>query len=487
MTLRRRTLLKRGGAGVAVVGGAAWYLRRDIDSRFWIDPPAFDPSGIETVTDEPVPTRPRQLSVSPESLVEPFRERVQTLLGSIPEPLSADTLPNGRLRNRIGTRRTEARTALDRARRARTTVEAREKLVTARERACDAATVWAAVSSQTPVTSVVPDQATVETTIRAVQQELPGSAPSPVAAAGVYGALAAPVEATGRVHTERPSDASDPLEAGRDAGYVERAHANAEAARLLAARYAETVSGAPTASVLDDTVRKLADPVDARFQALRRAATGETPTASGDGSAVRPLDEPDTDTFVDADVPAEAPSRQLLRDRTWLLFDLPYGPLWTTFARPGVDTSYPAVAVRQTHWVVTWLDALATLRSRIREGARLYPTDATRVRERRAAAVDAVDRLVNGDHPLERWVAWNACGLFERPDERLAGVTASQVGDADRELDGGEAVSLRGIAESYAEYDWIVTLAAAVDRATTTVTDAVARARETERLEGGVR
>lgn len=130
--------------------------------------------------------------------------------------------------------------------------------------------------------------------------------------------------------------------------------------------------------------------------------------------------------------------------------------------------------------VVTLLYALAVLRSRIREGERLYPADATRVRERRAAAVDAVGRLVNGGHPLERRVARKVCGLFETPDDRLAGVTAPQVGDTDRELGDGEAVSLRGVAESYAKYDWIVTLADAVDGVTATVADAVARARESQ-------
>lgn len=474
MSQRRRTLLKRGLAVAAVAGGAGWYVREDLDSRFWSDPPAFDSTGIETVTDAPVPTRPRQLPVSPEPLFEPFEQRVQSLLGSIPEPLSSDTLPNGEFRNRISERRTAARAALGRAREAQTTVEARDELVTAREAACDAATVWAAVSSNTPVASVVPDRETVQTAIETARDELPGRAPSPLAAARVYGTLAAPVEANERLGDSWPTEVAEPFEAGREAGYVERSHAHATAATLLAARYAETVSGEPTTSVLDATVETLGDAVAGRYRTLHRAATDGTPTPRSNGSEGSLLDRPDTDTFVDADVPVEAPSRRLLRDRTRLLFDFLHGPVSLPFAWPDVDRQYPAVVVRQTHWLLTWLAALNSLRSRIREGLRLYPDDAGQVRDRRVAAVD---QLVEDDNPLERRVAWKLCDVFRQPDDRLAGVTADEVGDAGAELDDGEAVSPRGVATAYATYDWIATVAEATQEATATVEDAVQRAR----------
>jgi len=472
---RRRTLLKRGLAAAVVAGGAGWYVRDDLDSRFWLDPPAFDPSGIETVTDTSVPTPPRQVPVSPAPLVEPFERRVESLLGGVPEPVPSDTLPNGAFRTRIAERRTAARTALDRAREADTTVETRDALVAAREQACEAATVWASVNSRTPVTTVVPDRERVRTAVEAAEAALLGPAPSPLVGARVYAALAAPVETNDRVPDADRTDAHSPFEAAETARGLEQTAAHATAARLLATRYAETVSGEPTGSVLAGTVEALGDAVVDRYRTLHRAATGGTPTPRSGGSNWSLLDSPDTDTYVDADVPTEAPSRQLLRDRTWPLFDRFRGPVSAPFAWAYADSDYPALVVRQTHWLLSWHAALDSLRTRIREGLRLYPADATQVRNRRQAAVDAVTRLIDDGNPLEQWVARRLCDAFEQPDDRLAGVTADTVGD-DAERD-GETVSRRGVAESYATYDWIVTVADATERATATVTEAVRRAR----------
>lgn len=80
------------------------------------------------------------------------------------------------------------------------------------------------------------------------------------------------------------------------------------------------------------TAQVLTEPTADRFRSLHCAAAGKAPARSNDAATLKLLDELDTDTFVDAEVPVKALTRQLLRDRTWRLFDFLHGPLSATFA-----------------------------------------------------------------------------------------------------------------------------------------------------------
>lgn len=440
---RRSALALLGGAVLAGCSGSG----RD---RYWDDPPAFDATGLGNVTDGPVPERPEPLPVPfPDARRSAFADRVDALLAPIPEPLTAETLPNGKLREAITTGRRDAREALDRMRSEAGTLPAVTAAADAREHAATAAGVWATISTVQSLDDVTEPRAEVGSAVRALSDELPDVADGPIEGAVLYGELEEWLDVARRdtlVGRKPLGEQVNPLRVGRLAGDIERVRAELELAAFLRDRYVDGLAQPrPIAGDLTAAVDALAPKLERRFRRLH------------DGEPERLMVAPSADELLTRDVPRDAPGARLLSGKVYELFrESRYGPV----ALPWVDVTHPALTVRETFRAVSLLDAVDAVRERVDGGDDLFPPDARTIREAREGAIDAVDGLVRATSPIERWMGWRLVPTFDGPDEVLTAVT----GPDDRE-----------IASAYGEYVWIEAVARGVPNATRTVEAALPR------------
>ena len=440
---RRSTLALLGATVLAGCSGSE-------GGRYWDDPPAFDATGLGNVTDGTVPERPEPLPVSfPDARRSAFADRVDALLAPIPEPLTAEALPNGKLRETIVTERRSARGALDRTRAEAGTLPAVTAAADAREHAATAAGVWAMISTVQSLDDVTAPRADVASAVRALGDELPDVADGPVEGTVLYGELEEWLDVARRdtlVGRQPLGGQVDPLRAGRLTGDIERVRAELELAEFLRDRYVDALaSPRPIAGDLTAAVDALAPELERRFRRLH------------DGEPERLLVAPSADELLTRDVRRGAPGARLLSGKVYELFrESQFGPV----ALPGTDVTHPALTVRETFRAFSLLDAIDVVRERVDGGDDLFPPDARTIREAREGAIDAVDGLVRATSPLERWMAWRLVPAFDEPD----GVLTS---DTDPEG--------RGPATAYGEYVWIEAVARGVPNATRTVEAALPR------------
>lgn len=453
---RRAALATAGALGAALAGCLA------SDEAFWDDPPSFDSSGLETVTDDPLPERPSVIPVTfAADRIEAVVDRVDELLAPIPEPLTAETLPNGEIRAEIVDERAAAREARERLLEAvdRSETDALSTAaaaIDARGHAAAAAAVWAAVSVDRSAEAVPPSARDVTDRATALTDDLPAEAAGPVAGTVVYGAIEQWLD-DNSVSLTGPG--TNPLEAGRTAARTERADAAVDAGEHLRDRYVDSLA----------EPRSISDAVIGAVDALAPAVEAEFDRYYEDeddrfGGYPNRIVEPES--LLERDVTPGEPGLDLLSSKLSGVLDRARdGPL----AWPGENgetdeiESYPAYTVRRTYRTLAAFEAVDALADRLDSGDdgggdELFPADGTVVREARAAAIDAVADLGASDSPLEAWLARTLVDDLENLDETLPSAA-----DSDS----------RRIANRYGEYVWIETLARSAPDATETVEGAL--------------
>ncbi|VTT88419.1 hypothetical protein DM2_1753 [Halorubrum sp. DM2] len=446
--LTRRGALAAGGA--VALGALAGCSGIGSRPRFWNAPPSLDVDAIPREFDEPIPERPRLVPVDVEPAVtDAFADRVDRLLAPIPEPLTAETLPNGEIRERIETQRAAAREALPEPDEPLVPLRAAERYATARDHAATAVGTWAGVTVDGDPESVAFDIGTVRRRVSDALETLPGSASDPLAGAAVYG----PVERWYDESRRRtlvggnagPGDRANPIRTGESVGDVERVQSYVEAGRYLRDRYraslAEPVSVA-------EPLRREAERIGAEVGDRLRELHGE--------ETDRILSNPGDEAFLDErPVPVDAPSVSLLSTAAYRTFeDLRFDPVPVDDYEP----DHPATALTRTVLARVRFRALDAVASRIEDGETMFPADAAAVGTARNAAIESATALAASENPLGRWLAAEFLPLFEEPDGALA----------------AEERGARSTVEAFTEYRWIETVA----REARTVTESVAAAFE---------
>lgn len=426
--LTRRDALSAGAA--AALGSVAGCIGGG-EPRFWDDAPSFDVEAVPREFDEPVPERPRLVPVDVEPAVAAaFADRVDRLLSPIPEPLTAERLPNGEIRRRIETERAAARQALPAEAESLAPLESAERYATARDHAATAVATWAAVTVEGAPSAVAPDLGTVRRRASETLEALPGPAADPLAGAATYG----PIERWYDEARRRtlvggnagPAGRANPLRVGEAIGDVERVQSHVESGRYLRDRYA--------ASLADPVA--VAGPLRREMNRLGRAVGDRLRDLHGE--EVEDLrHSPGADAFVDERAVAPgAPSDSLLSSAAYRSFD----DMWfDPVALGDYEPDHPATGLTRTALALTRLRALDAVAERVEAGDAMFPDDAAAIGAARTAAVESAASLSAEGNPLARWLMTEFRSLFREPDGALAA--------ADR--------TVRPTVEAYARYRWI--------------------------------
>ena len=440
---RRAALATAGGLGVALAGCLG-------DGRFWDDPPSFDATGLETATDEPLPERPSPVPVTlADDRLEGFVDRVDALLEPIPEPLTAETVPNGEIRAATNDERAAAREAQDRLidavdRSETGALSTASTAVDACGHAAAAAATWAAITVDRSTEAVTSSPSEVRSRIDELAAAIPADAAGSAEGVVVYGAIEQWLDEA----TVSPTSGSrDPIQAGQRAADTERARTTVAAGEHLRDRYVDSLADPrPITDALTSGIDDLAPQVESRFDRYY----------DSDRAYFRHV-QVDPETFLDRDVTPGEPGADLLSEK---LYDIVDRTSKSRLAWPGEDVSHPAATIRRTYRTLATFDGIDALIERLDDGDDLFPTDGTTVREARSTAIDAVAELSASASPLETWLARPLVGAFEDPDEALASISET---DPD----------LHAVASVYGEYVWIESLARSASNATETVEAAV--------------
>ncbi|WP_096392927.1 hypothetical protein [Halorubrum trapanicum] len=426
-----RRLTRRGAlaAGAAALGSLAGCAGGGGGRRFWDDPPSLDVAAVPRAFDEPVPDRPRLVPVDVEPAVAAaFADRVDRLLSPIPDPLTAERLPNGEIRERIETERAAAREALPVEGEALPPLAAAERYATARGRAAAAVATWAAVTVEGDPSGVAPDLGTVRRRASETLDALPGPAADPLAGAAMYGPIERWYDEARRrtLVGAGPADRENPLRTGEAVGDLERVQSYVESGRYLRDRYA--------ASLADPAA--VAEPLRREMNRLGRAVGDRLRELHGED--VEDLrHSPGTDAFVDDRAVAPgAPSDSLLTSAVYRSFD----DMWfDPVAFGDYEPDHPATGLTWTALALTRLRALDAVAGRVEAGDAMFPDDAAAIGAARTAAIESTGSLAGDENPLARWLSTRFRSLFREPD---AALTASER-------------TARSTVEAYARYRWI--------------------------------
>jgi hypothetical protein len=352
------------------------------------------------------------------------RDRTTALLGELPTPLSAETVPNGHVRAELADAVREATTALADARTAPTERVALQRLRDARVEAGYAAAGWGFATGERELSTARDSFYAVVDEAQEVRETLEHVAGDPVVATAGYAAVEYLFTRAGDRDT--PNAESTLLRVAETGGAVERARATLADARHLADRLADTGTERHA-----DRIRTAAQRLFERLRERQSAVATPTPNRerSVASEALRAFDRAVSDrrrSVADADGPATA-------------------------------------LLTGTHQLAT-LSAFETITERAEAGALDRIESAAWVRRRRAAAVEAVEsalgratapalarptvvdagrRLAYGDRRLAR-VADRGDPAPARLVEPVADyVTAETLADAASETSGTAAKALR--------------------------------------------
>lgn len=429
----KRRLTRR--ATLAAVGTLAVAGCTDTEPRFWDDPPSLNTTGIARELEAPVPDHPRLVPVSFEpEVAAQFVDRVERLLDPIPDPLSADALPNGAIRDRIRSERRSARATLPRSDEPLSPLRLAERLATARGHAATAVGTWAAVTTEGDPEAVTDGNRTVGARTGRLLDGLPDVAADPIEGAAVYG----PIERWLDVAQRRTlvgsydavADRADPLRTGDTVGRLERIQSYVDAGRYLRDRYRGSLA----------TARDVEAALRAETTRLGRDLTERLRELHDDGTD-RLYSHPGTDAFLSEEPVARgAPIRLLLRRAAGDTFeDVRFDPLAIDGHRP----DHPATGLCRSALATARLHALDVVASWIEDGETLFPEDGAAVGAAREAAIDAVTALTAAPNGLARWFGTQLVPSFAEPDAEL----------------GATAPETRTVARAFTTYRWIETVA----------------------------
>ncbi|MEZ3145360.1 hypothetical protein [Halobaculum sp. MBLA0143] len=289
--MTRRTYTRRGVAATLAATALAgcsggddlrlpWQERRLDAADIRVDDPATDDDGdprppvVETY---PVTVAPAQF--------RGHRDRTLALLGRLPTPVPAETVPNGAVRAAVADGAVDAGEALGDAQTARSERIALDRLRYARRRAAYAAAGWRFADGSLTLAAVRERLAAVRTDARDAAAEHTYVASDPVTAVACHAAVEWGFEAA--TDPDEPHTESELLRVAEHAAAAEAARARLSDVRHLAARAA---AGGDTD--YHDRIRSVAREL---FDRVRRERESVPPAPTGDDRrlARRALDELD--------------------------------------------------------------------------------------------------------------------------------------------------------------------------------------------------
>jgi|GEM_PF-1277344 len=358
-TTRRGLLATLAVTGVAGCSGVDELPGVDRDRT--IESRRLPSVGVDDSTPETRRERPVAPAFPVSVAAAQFRrhhDRVTTLLAELPTPLSAATVPNGRVRTEIAAAVRDATTALADARAAQTERVALRRLRDARSEAGYAAAGWGFATGEREPTAVQASLDEVVDEARETRTEHERVAGEPVVAAVGHATVEFLLERAADRHAANAD--SRLLRVAETGGATERARAALADARHLDERLAETGDERHT-----ERIRAAAERLSDRFRERQSEVT--TPTPAPDRSlgseTVRELDRVAT-AAVGSVATADGPATALLTS---------------------------------THELAT-LSAFETITDRVAAGDLDRVESAAWVRRRREAAATAVESAL-GDAP----------------------------------------------------------------------------------------
>ncbi|WP_254769113.1 hypothetical protein [Salinilacihabitans rarus] len=409
----RRSLLVSLGTGLATaVAGCSEIIGSD-DSR-----PSFDPDELAAIvaTDAPDVERPAPVQPS-EAAVEASLDRLDDLIASVPDPLTAEHVPNeaarreiARTRERAADRRDDLDDAPDRFRAARGTASARRY-------AGEAAGAYRAVEGALSREDVEREREEIGSRVeeRAASIEYVGEDRQRTLLLTHH--FESDLAAAGRWLSNRPREETAPeLEVGEVVGGVEHADATVALVDDLAARHAARV----------DDGRSFAPAFDAAFaRSLEAIEDADVPDWEADPS-----------THVDADI-ADTPAARLVVEGKASIHRT------RNRATDAAADDWTATALRAACEFERDLRAFEAVRAAVEDGAHRRIEAVDDVREVRKTALDrAADAPFDPGAPsLGGDLLADAYDRIERED-----------GGIEREIEHGYGLNVQSV---YVEYAWI--------------------------------
>ncbi|GCF15189.1 hypothetical protein Harman_31240 [Haloarcula mannanilytica] len=379
--LTRRGVLAVAGAG-AIAGCSS------LNSLGGSDTPTIDSYDLPDIQRDDEREPPVPPTVPVEIAAEHFdtvRERVRSLLATLPTTLGADEIPNGHIRQRLTDAASDASDGLDSARTARTGLVALRSLRRARERARYAAAGWGVADRGLAAAKLRTEYARTVSAARSARQDHEYLGTDPVRAALVHARIEARLERAGKTEIT-PSEDSALLSVAEWGETAESAQAYLSDARHMQTQFTASLpadAGMVTPELTDAAETLLADVRD------RQAKLPPEPTA----------DDRTPERIVSADIRRDAES--------------------------GVsrisDAIGPANAVIDAHNRLARFQALEHIQKRREAGELTRPVDAKSVCNIRRTAYDVLTgTLESSSHPeLVRTVLVDASYQVMAADREL--------------------------------------------------------------------
>ncbi|MFB6146769.1 MAG: hypothetical protein ABEJ08_03700 [Halobacteriaceae archaeon] len=382
--VRRRDVLAVAGASALAGCGGLARLFRD-------DGPTLGGQQVAAVPDDAPPSVPERVPLSvPGSALADRRERVRSLLDAVPDPLTADHVPNGAVRAVLRDHRRSAENSLTAS--APTDAAALARLRAARGDARALAAAWEYVQGETDRDGLVTAADDLATRAETARDRLSYAGGAPARTALIYGHAERLLD-DGEDHlTTSPPDRWTAVGVADFAGTVERG-----AAALADARGLDTWYRAA-----------LADP-EAKRPTLVAAASDLGATVADLRTDLSDVDPSEPGALVDGstDLPAVEAVGTLYHQVTDGRDRLPPGEV-------------PARAVLTATRTLARHRALGRLRDRVDSGDAVAVEAVEDVATLRRRAVEALSAALRGDEAdLSRWVVRGLGEAVARADERL--------------------------------------------------------------------
>jgi len=360
-----------------------------------LDSSALDDLGA----DGPAVRRPFPVEIA-DAHLEGARERVESALASAPLPFDTDEIPNGAMRAELTECAESARERLAEADAADAPRDRLEALADARESARVVAGAWAAIEGDLAPAVVHRASTDLRTEINETREEWEYVGDDPVRALFAHDAaeeLLGVADGQADVPPAAEWPATTAYRVGEAAGEVAYARAHLADARHLGGQFRDSLA----------TERSLRD----TFEGAHTALTETVEARLNDLPATDDVDGA-TD-LVDADIEDGSAAARALRRLQWWLPD-----------REAIGARHADLAdgVLDRHEWLAGLDGFAVLRDRIESGERFTVGSVTDLRERRAAAVEAVETALaeSENRLLARGACARPAAAIESTDRDLA-------------------------------------------------------------------
>jgi len=432
-TTRRGALAIAGSSLLAGCGGVGGLFSGS-------EPVVLDGTELKGIVDAGTPAIPERVPVEiSDDYLADATARVETLLGSVPDPLGPGEIPNGAIREDLSKERENAKEALDRVENAATGYEKLQVLRDARRRARALAAGWEAIDAGLTREDVLASAPEVRDRIDEVGDRHGYVGNDPVRAVLAHAAiegLLVSAKRSATVHREQLEGVPEnPVTIGELAGDLEAASAAVAGAAHIYERFTDSLDGGRD--------------LEAHLRSAGDALVEEIETRQGD----LPSEDAVVST-VEGDL-EDTPAGRALRN---LHDDATYTSRITDAQRVGRLAS----AILQAQETLAGIGAFEAFRETVDGGEDFTVETVAEVRSIRKDAVDAIESArENGSNPRLTYAALEGMGGWIRfADDDLARA--------------GDEVNARYLDNELAAYIRATYIARSIPEASETVADALA-------------